>query len=608
MVVSCERAQFLDLYPVTQISREQYYQTEEQIRLATVAAYETMNTDKAEGVFIQHGTYFGGLLGIMCAPSDEILPSRAQNNASRVTDMYRASFTESTPALRSMWDAFYIGIGRCNAVIENGKKFTSEKIKSYVAEATFMRGFYYWYLAQVFGGVPIVSYNSDGTEPRSNLETLYNYIINDFDIAYQTLPESSTEGVLGKASANKYTAAAYLGRVCNYLAACGRNQTGAEFVAEQPLNDFSFVTEDIAKSLSEKAYNCLKDVVENSGYVLIPDFRNLFRETTKEEQHKECLFMAENYISGSENIFPSSQIFGFAPGSSGDQNKGQTPTVYTGFLLSSPKIFGMFSPKDPRRDWFFTSDGTGNVNADISKGQTNRLIEEVAIDGYKYVKPFDRREASSDNRFALFVDNVQTQTYVPWQKGTGAIGKYRFAQIGQVTTHTKNDHSLSIPLMRFADVKLMYAEALHYHKNDDVSARAQLYDVLLRACDGDSVLADELSAAYSKADFVEELLDARERELCFEGSRKYDLIRFNLLDEYMTNLANNPVYTKNDVTYYEYQAWQKFGTTDYVYFVAADFTTAGETLRNNWQSYKMWAPISSIQIAANPNLKQNAKW
>lgn len=589
-LMSCENTSFLDVYPETQIVEDQYYKTENQFRLATIGAYEIINADKAQGVTIKSGTYFSGLLGTMCAPSDEIIPSRAQNNESRVTDMFRASYTESTPVLRSVWDACYMGIQRCNAIIAHAAPFDDELIRAHAVEATFLRGFYYWYLAQIFGAVPKASV--DG--PRESLDTIYRQIISDFSTAYDLLPGDRSSGVLGAASANRYTAAAYLGRVYLYLAACKDSGTGVELLAEQPLNDFSWVD---AQSCRKSALDCLKDVVENSGYCLIEDFTNLFRETTKTEQHRECLLLAENYVSGSENIFPSSQTFAFAPGSNGDEAKGQTPTVYTGFLLSSPKIFGMYSPSDPRRDWFFTSDGSG------------KLIEETAVDGIKYVKPFDRNDGEA--RVALFVDNYDTQSYVPWQKSAAAIGKYRFAQLGQVPSHTRNEHCLSIPLMRFADVKLMYAEALYYAASDEAGARAQLYDVLLRACGNDEVLAAELESAYHKDDFVEELLESRERELCFEGSRKYDLMRYNRLHQTMLGLTRNVVVERSGTPYYEFQAWKKFGTEDYVYFSAADFNTGGQTLKDNWTEeslFKIWAPISSIQIAANPKLTQNARW
>ena len=64
-----------------------------------------------------------------------------------------------------MWDAFYSGINRCNSIIANAHKVETDAVKGYVAEARFLRGVYYWYLAQTFGGVPIVEYRSSGDEP-----------------------------------------------------------------------------------------------------------------------------------------------------------------------------------------------------------------------------------------------------------------------------------------------------------------------------------------------------------------------------------------------------------------------------------------------------------
>lgn len=599
--VSCEHAKFLDLVPETQTSPENFYANLTQFRLATIGCYETMNASSAQGVSIQYGSYFNGLMGLMMAPSDEILPSRAQNNGSRMTDFLSASFTESNPTLRAFWDMCYIGINRCNSVIENAASFDDAGIAACVCEARFLRAFYYWYLAQVFGAVPIAEYQSDGMQPRASLETVYGLILADLEEARATLPEDKEAGVLGRASANKYTAEAYIGKICNYLAACKRSGTGRDFVAEQPLNDFSWVDE---AAMSAKAYECLKDVVENSGYVLIDDYTNLFRETTKEDQHKECLLMVENYFNGSENSFPSSQTFTFSPASGGDVEKGQTVQLYYGYCLPSPRAFAMYSPRDPRRDWNFTSSGTGSVSA-------GTLKVETASDGIKYPVPYSRPRSSP-----FFDDDpvTNTQTYQPWdsqESSQGCVGKYRFAQLGQsFSSHNRNQHSLSIALMRMAEVKLMYAEALHFHLGDDDAARGQFYDVLLRGCKGDATLADALQTAYAKADFIEELLEARERELCFEGSRKYDLMRFNLTDRYIDSLCNEPVLDMDGVKYYGYNSWLRFDDGIAVFFQAAsgNYHTGGNSLRDNWRPYKIWAPISALQIAANPNLKQNAKW
>ena len=164
-----------------------------------------------------------------------------------------------------------------------------------------MRAFYYYHLAWNFGGVPIVTnYASAGDEPRSSLKDVYEQIIlPDFEYAYENL---LTE-IIPNVSVDKYAAAAYLGKMCNYLAACKRYGTGADFVAEQPLNDFSWVDED---AMTDGAVQALKLVVESAPKILISDYTNLFRETTKAQQYQECLFLAELPLSGSEGYWPNS--------------------------------------------------------------------------------------------------------------------------------------------------------------------------------------------------------------------------------------------------------------------------------------------------------------
>ncbi len=599
VVCSCEHASFLDRTPYTQTSPENFFKTETDFKLATIGAYEAMNTNVSGGAnnnSVSGGTYYCGLPVIMNSPSDELLSyNTAADSYGQFTQMTDATFSESTTGLRRMWDAFYAGINRCNSVIYNAEGKDSEVIAGYVAEVRFLRALYYWYLAQTFGAVPIVSYHSDGMEARSGLQDVYGYILDDLQAAYEGLPAVKGRGAVGAGSATKYTAAAYIGKICNYLAACKRSGAGAELVEEQPLNDFSWVN---AEDMSRRAYTSLKDVVDNAPYTLIEDFTNLFRETTKDDQHEECLLMAENYLDGTEGAFPPTTMFALSPGCSGLEEYGQTGAVWARYAMPTPKIFGMFSPKDPRRDWFCAGSADGSV-----AGGT--LIEEVASDGYVYVKPWRRGSADSDIR----VDSP-TQTYLPFLDAANvSVGKFRFTQIGQITTHTKNRHSLSFPLMRMADVYLMYAEAVWYHLSDEEEARSCMRRVLLRACGQDEELTDELMQAYHNDDFVTELLESRERELCFEGTRKCDLFRFNLLDATMRDLVETPIATRNGREYYAWDAYLQFDNKSRIIASSSPyFSPCAESIKSNWRSYKIWAPISSLQMAANPNLKQNARW
>ena len=613
LCASCEHASYLDRLPFTQTAPEQFYKDENDMRMALVAAYEAMHASSICGQSVVGGTYNLGLMYIMSSPSDEVL-STPDAYQGQFTNFPKAAYTESTAALRNFWTAFYAGIHRCNAVLAHVDVLSEDQKKVYTAEAKFMRAFYYWYLVQNFGGVPIAEYGSDGMQARSSLKEVYEEVIlKDLRDAYADLPAAG--GILGTASANKYTAAAYIGRVCNYLAACKRSGVGVELAEEQPLNDFAWVDAD---AMSLEAYNALKDVVENaSQYELIDDFTDLFRETTKEAQNQECLFKVEHYTQSNENNFPSTSAFGFAPTCTAVD--GMPPTVWGKYIIPTAKMFEMYSPKDPRRDWFFT----GKYDQNVIAGDARDQIE--------YCLPYTRGNADNNSR-----TDSKNQTFLPFLNGEYAcVGKYRFAKIGQLA-HSSASHSMSIPLMRLADVYLMYAEAIYYVDKDEDKAREWLKKVLARACavdwgltlekeatveqDGkavtkrtystymtiqkDDALTDELMQAYHKADFIEELLEARERELAFEGSRKYDLFRFNLLDTEIQNLIDG----RGDGKTYDC-SYKKFGSDVITYGVNSGPQTGIQSLQNNWKPYKMWLPISTLEISAtNGKIVQNAKW
>jgi len=99
---------------------------------------------------------------------------------------------------------------------------------------------------------------------------------------------------------------------------------------------------------------------------------------------------------------------------------------------------------------------------------------------------------------------------------------------------------LNLPILRFADVILMYAESA-YKTGDETKARDLLKDIRLRAAHNNSTVAETLKAAYYKADFMEELKDERSRELCGEGWRRIDLIRWGELKSVVENIKTTNV-------------------------------------------------------------------
>src|SRR5690606_25063652 len=81
----------------------------------------------------------------------------------------------------------------------------------------------------------------------------------------------------------------------------------------------------------------------------------------------------------------------------------------------------------------------------------------------------------------------------------------------------------NFPLLRYADVLLMYAEAENELNGPSDDAHEKLDMVRRRANAYEYVGANKIT---DKDDFRDTIIDERSRELCFEGLRKFDLIRW----------------------------------------------------------------------------------
>jgi len=639
--MACENADFLNRTPFSQTSPEDFYKSENEMYMALVSCYETMNTEKIPGNgTAKRGSYNLGLWYLMNGPSDEVVTSKT-DDSDEGTGLECAIFSESTRVIRDFWKVFYTGINRCNIVlhyIDDIPDMSDEQKNRYRAEARFMRAFFYYHLAWNFGGVPIVTdHLSDGQEPRSSLEDVYDFIFDDLLFARDNITD---DGLIPDVSANRYTVLAYIGRICNYLYACSLTGTGRELVAGQPLNDFSFVSRVEMNQMSRDA---LKVVAESSRYQLIPDYTNLFRETTKSEQHKECLFLVESPLSGNEGVWPNSY---YIPSPSSPA-KSVSPGVYAGRHVPTPRVFYSYHPDDPRRDF----NCTGRINDGREPEKTDNYIyyKPAVLNSFRMKAHSIGKDEYDADIFGYYMNpliNSQTQTYLPTSGLATCPGKFRMAAVGQLQ-HSYAQHAISIPLMRLADVYLMYAEALYFN-GDEPTARTYLDKVLMRAAGNDQALFDKLKSEYRRDNFIDELLESRMRELVFEFSRKWDLIRFNMTTAAIESMCLNSldedpsmrflpskatVYSSidlyerktvmvkdeynNDVADYELdeskylQTWTP-SSEDLAkfYSISPDGSVYMGTnaLKNNWKDYKIWLPISEEQIGVNQSLKQNAGW
>lgn len=524
--ISCENSSFLGEPPYSFTSPENFYKTESDLKIALVGCYSTINTKNVPGAFVPDGTYDRGLL-YMLQGIDEMLPNSTDESA----DFVRFSYLPSNTHISAHWAAYFAGISRCNLLLEKAPEveMNADVRTKIMGEARFLRAFFYYHLAINFGGVPITTNSVPQNDaPRDNLQDVFSLIIDDLEFAYETLSEISVY----TGGANKWAAAGYLGVVYNYLASSKRYNVGQSLNFE--LNSFDWVNAD---EMSQKAVLVLNDVVENSDYSLVDGdkYSWLFRESTKSEQYKECLFMAEN-SNAISNAYTELVHFPIPNGNRNLYGGGY------GRLRPTRELYLSYNDADIRRDHNIT-------------GQYSSIAPtKEMVDGASYFVPDPIGPIS---------------TRLNW-----CTGKFRMQDPNDkvIPNHAT---AINYPLLRYADVLLQYAEALYFTGNETY-ARDYLKIIRERVIEP-GIPIEVLEEAYHKQDFVEELLDERRRELCFETKRRVDLIRFNKLGEALLSIDPE----------------------------GGNLNAQVLEARFNYEDFKIWLPIPQTQIDVNQNLIQN---
>lgn len=181
-----------------------------------------------------------------------------------------------------LWGQSYKGIARANAIIEKtaDANFTTyfatpaqaEEFKNQaIGEALFMRAFFYFRLAKFFGGVPLIT-KIDGVKngPRATYSETFAQIASDLKLAIETMPAKPFTSIPTSeyGHANKWVAEAYLARVFLFYTGYMTN------IEKQATTDLPLV--DGSKLTANDVTTHLNDCINNSGYKLASDFRNIW--------------------------------------------------------------------------------------------------------------------------------------------------------------------------------------------------------------------------------------------------------------------------------------------------------------------------------------------
>ncbi|WP_299819714.1 RagB/SusD family nutrient uptake outer membrane protein [uncultured Pontibacter sp.] len=150
-----------------------------------------------------------------------------------------------------------------------------------------------------------------------------------------------------------------------------------------------------------------------------------------------------------------------------------------------------------------------------------------------YFYSFDQSDLRRDVTAAPY--NISSAAIIqPRSLQTMVDGKFRRDWIPGMMTSNAQYFGLNWPLIRYSDVLLMFAEAENELSGPTADAYEAVNQVRRRAFGKPIFTADaavDLSAGLGKLDFFNAIVQERAWEFGGEGIRKYDLIRWNMLGQ-----------------------------------------------------------------------------
>ena len=244
-LTACEK--FLDLEPPFSQDADNYFTEPSHYELALIGAYDLL-----QGSFIN--LWIGEI-----ASDNSIAGGESVTDTQGLHEIESMTHGAVNRELRSVFQWNYAGISRANFILENKNNIQFEGKQQIIAEATFLRGYYYFQLVKYFGDVPLVIDKRLGADEvteieRSSKEDVYAQIEADLSFAASNLnPVNPVKGRV-----NKWAALALLGKVQLYQ-----------------------------DKFSESAVS-LDQVINSMQYQLLGDYRNLF--LVGNEGHSEAVF------------------------------------------------------------------------------------------------------------------------------------------------------------------------------------------------------------------------------------------------------------------------------------------------------------------------------
>ena len=505
------------------------------------------------------------------------------NTLSNNRDFYYNAHLATNAVVQETWQALYRTIYSANDFIEktNAAKdrisqTDAQAVAVYVAEARVIRALMYFELVRNWKNVSLITSVAQSRKHASTFmqekpETVYEFIEQELSEAAKVLPWATADTVrpdnaymISKASALGLLARVYL--------------TWAGY----PMNN---------ESKWELAKNACEEIINSGKHDLLADYEVLWKNSCNSVwDPKESLFEISFYTPTISSL-NSNNCSGYIGKWNGVYVVENTsPLVRVDARCRSVATFGAKWPNAENDKRFYLSladfyyEGTDLVG---KNSETNRYYEESEVAGMKRV--YGVNYGGQKVTILMARESTLTSNRDPF-KNRLFIAKWDLTKYVDPTKHISdgNFSNANWYILRYSDILLMYAEAVNEISGPTDEAYDAVNKVRRRGYGFDWTTTEatvaDLPDGLSQTDFRQAIWDERAYELCFEGQRKHDLIRWGIYADTVIETG---------------AALEEWRETFSSYYLPATYTQKG---KHELQ------PIPQRELDLMPLYKQNPNW
>lgn len=583
----------------------------------------------------------------------EFKDSRAENNsiAGKIADGLQSA---SNP-LQDYWSgrnggkALYVGIRDCNIFLENIHKpqdiLEMERIR-WTAEVKFLKAFYHFFLLKLYGPIAIVDENlpisatpEETQIYREPIDDCVNYIVSLLDEAIVDLPPVLTDPDLELGRITQTIALAVKAKVLVWAASPlfngnpdyagwvdnrGLQLIPSEYDPAKWTRAAEAIKEaiDVAMQYGHRLYEFNKFAGGPSAFKMndtVVQLMTIRKAITEDLDKNPGIIWAtqEQFANGKGGAGGS----GLSLSSLGNMLRSLWPAMYAqdvnfqanyyraswhmgelfysnnGVPIDEDRFYDYGNRLEPRlaepEDEHHSYIATGEVTAGINFYREPRFYADLCFD-----RGFIELSTTTTNSGESFLFWRGRYGEVSSASGIGSYMPKKlmaFESSGSQGDNNKSysPHNYQFPLIRLADLFLLYSEALNEMKAQPDDEVYEWIDKVREHAGLEGVVESWASAsvnpgAPSNKVAMREIIQ-RERmiELAFEGQRFWDVRRWKIADQYWTLQPTSWTQEKEYEDYYQvfqYDEPRSFTYRDYLY------------------------PIREADLRVNPNLVQTYGW